>query len=72
MIKEYRIKRGLTQEKLAEMVNLSTRQLQRIEKDETKTTIETLKKIRTALAIPDEDMIKVLYEQDEINSIPVS
>ncbi len=65
MIKEYRIKRNLTQETLAEKLDLSTRQLQRIEKDETKTTIETLKKIRKILDIPDEDMVKIFYEKEE-------
>lgn len=44
MIKEYRLKKGYTQEQLAEILNLSTRQLQRIEKNEEKTTIQTLKK----------------------------
>ena len=53
MIKEYRKKRGFTQEGLAEKLNISTRQLQRIEKDETKTTIETLRKIRKILSIKD-------------------
>ena len=45
MIKEYRIvKKGFTQEQLAEKLNISTRHLQRIEKDETKTPIAMLKK----------------------------
>ena len=65
MIKEYRRKRGFTQEGLAEKLNLSTRQLQRIEKDETKTTIETLRKIRKILAISDEDMVKIFYENEK-------
>ena len=65
MIKEYRKKRGFTQEGLAEKLNISTRQLQRIEKDETKTTIETLRKIRKILAISDEDMVKVFYENEK-------
>ncbi len=65
MIKEYRIKRGYTQEELSELLNLSTRQLQRIEKDETKTTIDTLKRIRKVLEIPDQDMIQILYEKNE-------
>ena len=65
MIKEYRRKRGFTQEGLAEKLNISTRQLQRIEKDETKTTIETLRKIRKILAIPDEDMVKIFYENEK-------
>ncbi len=60
MIKEYRKKMGLTQEQLAEILNLSTRQLQRIEKNETHTTLETLIKIKTVLNIPDEEMIKIL------------
>jgi len=66
MIKEYRIKRGLTQEQLAEQLNISTRQLQRIEKNENKTTIDMLKKIRFVLQIPDQDMIKVLYSKKEL------
>lgn len=45
MIKEYRIvKKVFTQEQLAEKLNILTRHLQRIEKDETKTTIAMLKK----------------------------
>ncbi len=64
MIKEYRKMRGLTQEQLAELLNISARQLQRIEQDETKTTIQTLIKIRKTLNIPDEDMIKVLYDNE--------
>lgn len=65
MIKEYRIKRGYTQEKLSELLNISTRQLQKIEKDETKTTIDTLKRIRKVLEIPDQDMIQILYDKNE-------
>ncbi len=59
MIKNYRLKAGLTQEKLAELLNISTRQLQRIEKDETKTTIAMLIKIKNMLNIPSEEMIKI-------------
>lgn len=36
MIKEYRIKNNYTQEQLAEIINISPRQLQRIEKMRTK------------------------------------
>lgn len=63
MIKNYRLKAGLTQEKLAELLNISTRQLQRIEKDETKTTIWMLKKIKTMLNIPNEEMIKIFEDE---------
>lgn len=58
MIKEYRIKNNYTQEQLAEIINLSPRQLQRIEKDEDKTKIETIRKIIKVLNIPDEEILK--------------
>ncbi len=45
MIKENRIKKGYTQEQLAELIDISWRQLQRIEKNENNTKISTLKKI---------------------------
>lgn len=63
MIKECRIKKGYTQEKLAELINISPRQIQRIEKEEEKTKIETLKKIIKILEIPDEDIINYLKER---------
>lgn len=63
MIKECRIKKGYTQEKLAELINISPRQIQRIEKDEEKTKIETLKKIIKILEIPDEEIINYLKEK---------
>lgn len=56
MIKEYREKRGLTQEELAEIVNISTRQLQRIEKDEYSTRLKTFINIIRTLDIPDEEV----------------
>ena len=59
MIKEYRIKRGFTQEQLAGIINLSTRQLQRIEKDERNTSISTLIKIINILNIPDDEVVKI-------------
>ena len=70
MFKEYRKRLGLTQEELAEMVDLSTRQLQRIEKNEINTSIETLLKIKNALHMTDEDFIKLLkkYEKTAIPS----
>ena len=65
MIKEYRKKRGLTQEELAEKVNLSTRQLQRIEKNEHQTSIDTLLNIINTLNIPDEEIIKTFKNRVE-------
>ena len=63
MIREYRKKKGLTQEQLAERLSISTRQLQRIEKNETKTSIETLNRIREVLNISDEDIVKILKKE---------
>lgn len=60
MIKEYRIKNNYTQEQLAEIINISPRQLQRIEKDEYKTKIETIRKIIRVLNIPDEEILKYI------------
>ena len=59
MIKEYRIKNNYTQEQLAEIINISPRQLQRIEKNEDKTKIETIRKIIRVLNIPDEEILNV-------------
>ena len=60
MLKEYRIKNNYTQEQLAEIINISPRQLQRIEKDEDKTKIETIRKIIRVLNIPDEEILKYI------------
>lgn len=58
MIKENRIKQNYTQEQLAEMINISPRQLQRIEKNEDKTRIETLRNLINILQIPDKEIIE--------------
>lgn len=60
MIKENRIKNNYTQEELAEIIQISPRQLQRIEQDENKTKIETLKKIIRALKIPDKEILEYI------------
>ena len=60
MIKENRIKKGYTQEELAEILELSPRQLQRIEKEEEKTRINTLKKIIKILKIPDKEILEFI------------
>ena len=60
MIKENRLKKNLTQEQLAEKVDISWRQLQRIEKNEEETRVQTLKKIIKALDIPNEEVILYL------------
>lgn len=60
MIKQNRTKKGYTQEELAEKVNISTRQLQRIEENEERTKIPTLKKIIKILQIPDDEIIEFM------------
>ncbi len=62
MIKENRIKKGYTQEQLAEILDISWRQLQRIEKNENNTKITTLKRIIKVLDIPDAELIEFLKE----------
>lgn len=62
MVKEYRIKNNFTQEQLAEMIDISPRQLQRIEKNENQTKIETIRKIIEVLNIPDDEVLKYLKE----------
>ena len=57
MIKEYRIKNGLSQEDLAEK---SWRHMQRLEHNESNTTVKTLKKLIQVLNISDEDILKYL------------
>ena len=41
MIKKYRLLKHLTQEQLAEQLDISWRHLQRLESDEEKTTVKT-------------------------------
>ena len=60
IIRNYRIKRKYTQEELAEILDISTRQLQRIENGESITKISTLKKVINILKIEDKDIIKML------------
>ena len=60
MIRENRIKKNLTQEQLAEKIDISWRQLQRIEKNENETRVQTLKKLIHALEIPNEEVIEYL------------
>lgn len=60
MIKENRKKMNYSQEHLAEMLGVSTRQLQRIEKNEEETRIKTLKKLVKLLDIPDNEIIEFM------------
>lgn len=60
MFKEYRILRRYTQEQIAELLEISTRQLQRIENEECQPSLRTLKKIFKILMIEDKDILKYM------------
>ena len=60
MIRENRLKKNLTQEQLAEQVDISWRQIQRIEKNESETRVQTLRKLIKALEIPNEEVLEYL------------
>ncbi len=63
MIKEYRLKSNLTQEQLAEKLDISSRHLQRLEQEEDKTTVKTLKKIVSVLNIPNDEILKYIRKK---------
>lgn len=63
MIKEYRLKKNLTQEELAEALDISSRHLQRLEYEEDKTTVKTLKKIVRVLDIPNDEILKYIKKK---------
>lgn len=60
MLRENRIKNHLTQEELAEKLDISWRHLQRLEYNEEKTTVSTLKKIIKVLNIADDEILEYL------------
>lgn len=62
-IRNKRIKKGITQEKLAEKIGVSPRQMQRIENNESSTKISTLKKIIKELNMTDEEIIEIIRNE---------
>jgi len=56
IFKTYRLKAGLTQEELAEKAEITWRQMQRIEKEKSTPSMQTLKKLLIILNISDEDL----------------
>lgn len=63
MINKYRKLRGLTQEQLAEIIEISTRQLQRLEKEKDFPSFKTLQKLVITLNINDKDLAKYIRTQ---------
>ena len=65
MLKEYRIKRGYSLEKLAELCEISWRNLQRIENGKANVAkFETIKKLINILEIDEKDIIKFIKEKE--------
>ncbi len=62
MLKEYRIKKNITQEELAELLNITPRQVQRIESGESRPSLRTLKLLIEILEISCEDVVKIIKE----------
>lgn len=60
MIREYRQKNGFSQEELAEKIDISWRHLQRLEHNESRTTVKTLKQLIKVLHISDIDILDYL------------
>ena len=60
MFKEYRKAKKLTQEELAELAEVDTRTIQRIESGERVPSIETFRKLIKALNIKDKDILEYL------------
>ena len=62
LLKEYRIKKNITQEELAELLNITPRQVQRIESGESRPSLRTLKLLIEILEISCEDVVKIIKE----------
>lgn len=63
MFEKYRKKRNYTQEELAELIDVSTRTIQRIEKKDTNPSVITFRKLINILKISDEDIVHIVkYE----------
>lgn len=65
MFKEYRKLRKYTQEQLADLTNLDTRTIQRIENNQTIPSLDTLKKMIKVLKIEDKDIIEYLKKESD-------
>lgn len=63
MFKMYREKRNYTQEELAELTEVSTRTIQRIENKETNPSIKTFRKLINILKINDTDIATIVKNE---------
>lgn len=58
MLKEYRVKKNISQEKLEELKNLDRKTIFRIENNLNMPLLDTFAKIVTALELTDEEIVK--------------
>ena len=72
MIKKYRLLRNYSQEELSELLEISTRHLQRIENLESNPSIELFQKIVLVLQIKDKDIAHIIKEEIVENKNKVS
>ena len=63
MFKKYRKLRNFTQEKLADLTNLDTRTIQRIENEEKRPSLETFKRLVKVLNIEDKDILDYIKKK---------
>jgi len=64
-IKEIREKRGLNQEQLAELVNMESRHISRIETGKSFTTLDNIEKIAIALNVEINTLFSFQHKKDE-------
>lgn len=62
MLKEYRIRKNISQEKLEEMTNLDRKTIFRIENNLNMPLLDTFAKIVIALELTDEEIVKIVKE----------
>ena len=63
-VKAFRVQRGFSQEKLAELTGLSLRTIQRVENNETKPMGDTLSRIAEVFQIAPDELIQMHKPQD--------
>ena len=63
MFKKYREENNYTQEELAEIIEISFRQLQRIENKESNPSVKTFRKLIKVLKITDKDIANIVKNE---------
>lgn len=63
MFKKYREENNYTQEELAKIIEISLRQLQRIENKESNPSVKTFRKLIKVLKITDKDIANIVKNE---------